>query len=81
MSEQGKFAVRGEYYNDKNRIIVATNNLNGLRVSGISGNFDYQLSKKLQFRIEGKLYQAGDREFINNSSKNYSITSNMTIRL
>jgi len=81
VSEQIKLAVRGEYYNDKNRIIIATNNLNGLRVSGISGNFDYQLSKMLQFRIEGKFYQAGDREFSNNSSKNYSLTSNMTIRL
>ena len=81
VSEQIKLAVRGEYYNDKNRIIIPTNNLNGLRVSGISGNFDYSLSKKLQFRIEGKVYQAVEREFSNDSSKNYSITTNMTIRL
>jgi len=80
-TEQIKIAIRGEYYNDKNRIIVATNNLNGLRVSGISGNFDYHISKKLQFRIEGKVYQAGEREFYNNSNKNYSLTSNVTIRL
>lgn len=80
-NEQIKLAIRGEYYNDKNRIIIATNNLNGLRVSGISGNFDYQISKKLQFRIEGKVYHAGEREFSNNSNKNYSISSNMTITL
>jgi hypothetical protein len=63
-----------------NRIIIATNSQYGLRVSGISGNIDYQISKKLQFRIEGKAYHAGEREFSNNSGKNYSITSNLTIK-
>ncbi|SDM18869.1 Putative beta-barrel porin-2, OmpL-like. bbp2 [Daejeonella rubra] len=79
-SKQIKLAIRGEYYNDKNRIIIATNTLYGLRVSGISGNFDYQISKKLQFRIEGKVYHAGEREFSNNSSKNYSLTSNIVLK-
>ena len=78
-SEQIKLALRGEYYNDKNRIIIPTNNLNGFRASGISGNFDYQIGKKLQFRIEGKVYIAADREFSNNSNKNYSLTSNVTL--
>jgi hypothetical protein len=80
VTEQIKLALRGEYYNDKNRIIIATNNLNGIRVSGISSNFDYQINKRLQFRLEGKVYQAGEREFYNNSSKNFSITSNLTVR-
>ncbi|MFA6944690.1 MAG: porin [Pedobacter sp.] len=80
-SERVKLAIRGEYYNDKNRIIIATNNLYGLRISGISGNFDYQISKKLQFRIEGKVYHAGERDFSNNSAENYSLTTNMTIKL
>ena len=79
-SDQIKLAIRGEYYNDKNRIIIPTNNLNGLRVSGISSNFDYQISKKLQFRIEGKAYIAAEREFSNNSNKNYSLTTNLTIK-
>ena len=79
-SEQIKLAIRGEYYNDKNRIIIATNSQYGLRVSGISGNIDYQISKNLQFRIEGKAFYTGDKEFINNSSKNYSITSNLTVK-
>ena len=39
-SEQIKLAIRGEYYNDRNRIIIATNSQYGLRVSGISGNID-----------------------------------------
>jgi hypothetical protein len=81
VSKQIKLAMRGEYYNDKNRIIVPTNNLSGLRVSGISSNFDYQINKKLQFRIEGKAYIAAEREFINNSNENYSITSNITLSL
>jgi hypothetical protein len=80
VSNQIKLAIRGEYYNDKNRIIIPTNNLNGLRVSGISSNFDYQISKKLQFRIEGKAYIAAEREFSNNSNKNYSLTTNLTIK-
>lgn len=80
-NERVKLAIRGEYYNDKNRIIIATNNLYGLRVSGLSGNFDYQINKKLQFRIEGKVYHAGERDFSNNSAENYSLTTNMTIKL
>lgn len=81
VTEQIKLAMRGEYYNDKNRIIIPTNNLNGIRVSGISGNFDYKISKKLQFRIEGKVFVAAEREFNNNSNENYSVTSNVTLSL
>jgi hypothetical protein len=81
VNEKIKLAIRGEYYNDKNRIIIPTNNLNGLRVSGISSNFDYQISKKLQFRIEGKAFTAAEREFSNNSGRNYSVTSNITLSL
>jgi hypothetical protein len=81
VSEKIKLAMRGEYYNDKNRIIIPTSNLNGLRISGISGNFDYRISKKLQFRIEGKVFVAAEREFNNNSNENYSITSNITLSL
>lgn len=81
VSEKIKLAMRGEYYNDKNRIIIPTSNLNGLRISGISGNFDYRISKKLQFRIEGKVYSAAEREFNNNSNENYSLTSNITLSL
>lgn len=81
VSEQIKLAIRGEYYNDKNRIIIPTSNLNGLRISGISGNFDYRVNKKLQFRIEGKAFAAAEREFSNNSAKNYSITSNISLSL
>jgi hypothetical protein len=81
VSKQIKLAIRGEYYNDKNRIIIPTNNLNGIRVSGISGNFDYRISKKLQFRIEGKIFVAAEREFNNNSNENYSLTSNITLSL
>lgn len=81
VTEQIKLAMRGEYYNDKNRIIIPTNNLSGLRVSGISGNFDYKISKKLQFRIEGKVFVAAEREFNNNSNENYSVTSNVTLSL
>ena len=80
VNDQIKLAIRGEYYNDKNRIIIPTNNLNGLRVSGISSNFDYQISKKLQFRIEGKAYITAEREFSNNSNKNYSLTTNLTLK-
>jgi hypothetical protein len=81
VNDQIKLAIRGEYYNDKNRIIIPTNNLNGIRVSGISGNFDYRISKKLQFRIEGKIFVAAEREFNNNSNENYSLTSNITLSL
>lgn len=81
INDKIKIAFRGEYYNDKNQIIIPTNSPNGFQVSGVSTNFDFKINERLQFRIEGKIYDAKDPIFLNNSDENYSLTTNMTFKL
>jgi hypothetical protein len=79
--EKISIAARTEYYQDKKQIIIPTNTANGFSVTGFSGNIDYQISKKILFRIENKLYQSRDRIFYNNSKSNYSMTSSLSFKI
>jgi hypothetical protein len=81
LSKKSIIAARGEYYQDKHQIIVNTNTINGFQVSGLSANFDYRINSKIQWRIESKIYDSKDKIFSqNNGDKNYSLTTNLTIR-
>jgi hypothetical protein len=75
-----KIALRGEYYFDKNQVIIATNTPNGFQVSGTSLNIDYKINKGIAFRMEGKMYNSKDNIFERNSRSNFSLTTNMTIK-
>jgi hypothetical protein len=79
INKKTKIALRGEYYSDKNAIIIS--NTNGFNVFGLSSNFDYMLAKNIMWRIEGKLYQAKEKMIYYNSKTNHSITTNLTIKL
>jgi hypothetical protein len=81
LNDKTKIALRGEYYQDKNQIIIATNTTNGFQTSGISTNLDYKLNDKVQFRIEGKMYLSKDAVFVDGAAQNYAITTNMTLKL
>lgn len=81
INEKLKMAFRGEYYFDKNQIIVTTNTRNGFQVAGFSSNFDYNLNDKIMVRLEGKIFNSYDSIFENNNKRNYSITTNLTIKL
>ncbi len=80
-SKKINIALRGEYYFDKNQIIVPTNTLNGFQVSGISTNLDYRINNNAVWRIEGKIFNSKDEIFLNNSKNNFSITSNLTLKI
>lgn len=73
-------ALRGEYYYDKEQIIIATGTINGFQTFGLSTNFDYDITENLRVRFEGKMYQSKDKIFQNNYT-NYSLTTNITLRL
>ena len=75
-----KVALREEYYKDKKQIFITTNQ-NSFALFGISTNLDYQITKTVLFRLEGKLYQAENEIFKTNSKENFSFTSNLTIKL
>jgi hypothetical protein len=80
INEKTKIAVRGEYYSDAKEIIISTGTQNGFQTLGISSNIDYEINDKIRLRIEGKLFQSKDKIF-ENERDNYSLTTNMTIKL
>lgn len=75
-----QIALRTEYYNDPAQVIIETNTNNGFQAFGVSTNLDYTLNEKLKFRVEGKMYHSKDNIF-SGSNNNYSLTTNLAIRL
>lgn len=73
-------AFRGEYYHDREQIIIKTGSKNGFQTFGISSNLDVSLNERMQFRIEGKMFKSKDRIFMNDN-RNFSLTTNLTIKL
>jgi hypothetical protein len=81
INNKTKIALRGEYFFDKNQIIIATNTLNGFQTTGISTNLDYKINDKVAWRIEGKIYSSKDKIFENGSRSNFCVSSNLVVRL
>ena len=74
------FAVRGEYYNDKNGIIIATATPNGFQTFGYSLNLDYAIRDNVLWRIEGRGLNSRDNIFTmnnNSSHQNNFITTSL----
>lgn len=64
-------AIRGEYFDDKHEIIIATGSPNGFKTSGASLNFDYSPTSRLACRLEGRWFNSKDRIFIQNGYSYY----------
>lgn len=74
LGDKSKMAFRAEYYHDPSNVIVSVNN-NGFQTKSFSVNYDYQVSKLLTGRIEGRGFYSKERIFADNRKKNnYSIT-------
>lgn len=73
-NEQFKMAVRAESFKDPFGIIVFTGTPNQFIVNGFSVNADYNISKKLLWRLELKQLNSKDAIFTNN---NRMISSNL----
>jgi Putative beta-barrel porin-2, OmpL-like. bbp2 len=80
INNKTKIALRGEYFFDKNQIIIATNTLNGFQTTGLSANLDYKISNEASWRIEGKMYNSKDKIFENGSRNNFCVSSNLVMR-
>ena len=80
INEKTRLGFRGEYYSDPKEIIISTGTLNGFQTFGFSSNVDYDINKKVRFRIEGKMFRSKDKIFANENN-NYSVTTNMTIKI
>lgn len=78
-------AVRGEYYSDKNQVIIGTGTPNGFQTWGYSVNLDYNIADNLMWRIEGRGFNNKDQSFVTSenkpSSQNYFMTTSLAISL
>lgn len=64
LDERLALAVRGEYFSDKDGVLIATNTDNGFQTLGISANLDVQLHRNAVWRLEGKWWNSKDRIFL-----------------
>ena len=56
-------AVRGEYYDDKNSVIVSSISPNGFKTWAFSANFDWRITKNFLWRIEARSLVSKDSIF------------------
>lgn len=64
ITEKIAVAVRGEYYQDENGVIIGTGTPNGFRTSGISLNLDYAVAPNAVWRIEARNFTSKDAIFV-----------------
>lgn len=57
-------AARGEYFNDKDQVLISTKTSNGFDVIGYSLNLDYYPLSNVLFRLEGRIFQSKDKIFV-----------------
>ncbi|GAA4307179.1 porin [Compostibacter hankyongensis] len=57
-------AVRGEYYRDKNGVILATGMTHGAALTGVSANVDYAITSHVVWRTEARNLSSKDAIFI-----------------
>lgn len=65
VSDKVSLAARGEYYSDKNSVIIATGTDKGFKTFGYSANVDYQILPNLVWRTELKNLSSKDDIFVN----------------
>ena len=67
-------AARGEYFQDKNGVIIATGAANGFKTYGVSVNVDYAILPNILWRLEARNFSSKDAVF--NSRNDHSKSSN-----
>ncbi|AYN04646.1 MULTISPECIES: porin [unclassified Flavobacterium] len=79
-----QLAARGEYYQDKKGVIIATGTPNGFKTYGFSANFDYLATENVIFRLEARTLNSKDNIFLKNNNptdSNVFITTSLAISL
>jgi hypothetical protein len=82
LTEKWNIAARGEFYSDKNQVIITTGTQNGFQTYGYSLNLDYKISENAVWRIEGRGFTSKDKIFNQHNSltnNNYYFTTALAI--
>jgi hypothetical protein len=74
ITDKASVSARGEYYADKNGVIISTETANGFKTFGYSVNFDYSIYSNVVWRIEARSLSSKDAIFI----KDGDLTKNNT---
>lgn len=82
-SEKIKLALRGEYYTDKNGVIINSQSINEFKTFGFSANVDIKINKLAIWRLEGRNLISKDPIFINKngetSDSNFAVATTLAI--
>ena len=85
-NDKWAFALRSEYYDDENGVIIPVaigpGTPDGFKTAGFSANIDYLPLKNVAIRLEGKTLHSKDKIFIKNNgttNNNSSITFSTAI--
>jgi len=82
-NDKNSIAIRGEYYQDKHGIIIASGTPNGFKTFGWSINYDHQLYTNAVWRIEYRGLSGKDAYFIRKdnavSCSNSFITTSLAL--
>lgn len=82
VSDKVNIAARGEYYADKNGVIIATDTPNGFKTFGYSVNFDYNIYDNVVWRVEARSLNSKDEIFVENGNltkQNFAATTSLAI--
>lgn len=77
-------AIRGEYYSDKNEVIITTGTTHGFQTIGYSLNYDFQITENLLWRVEARGFSSKDEIFTLNkqpSKQNVFFTTSLALYL
>jgi hypothetical protein len=80
--EKLAISTRGEYYKDKNGVIIATGTANGFQTWGYSMNVDYSIQENVMWRIEGRGFSGKDATFYKEAvptKTNFFLTTSLAI--
>jgi len=81
-STRHSIAARGEYYQDKNGVLISTSTVNGFNAWGYSLNYDFLVLPNAMWRLEARGFSSKDRIFVKRDdqvSSNYFITTSIAL--
>ena len=82
-TEKWKMALRAEYYQDENGVIISTGTTNGFQTTGVSLNLDYSPIPYIMCRLEGRWLNSRDNIFETTSSptnNNFIVGASVAIK-
>lgn len=83
-NEKISITARGEYFDDKNAVIIASNAEQGFQTFGTSANIDYHILPNVVWRTEVKNFKSKDALFLGRDQAmkkdNSSLTTALAIR-